>query len=67
MLTIGSTFASKTLNSLLPLVLQKSLHLSRGETPAYFGIHCLMFPCTSKYRLVLYLSHCSSLKLFPVK
>lgn len=61
------TLASKTLNSLLFFALQKSLQRSLGETPAYFGIHCLIFPSKSKYRSLLYCSHCSSLKLLPGK
>lgn len=42
--TVYCTLDSNTLNSLLPLALQNSLHLSLGETPAYFGIHCFIFP-----------------------
>lgn len=38
------TLDLNTLNSLLPRALQNSLHLSLGDTPAYFGIHCFMFP-----------------------
>ena len=41
---VNFTLDSNTLNSLLPLALQNSLHLSLGETPAYFGIHCFIFP-----------------------
>lgn len=42
------TLDSNTLNSLLPRALQNSLHLSLGETPAYFGIHCFTFPLWSR-------------------
>lgn len=42
------TLEPNTLNSLLPLALQKSLHLSLGETPAYLGIHSFTCPLWSR-------------------